>query len=153
MTRQTYIIQPEPHQARRRAMQAVADAQVGQKVTIADPVKSREQEEKYHAQIGDLSKQFILHGRKWDAEDMKRILIDGFKRETNRPAYPELQQAWASMGIVDLVPSLRGDGVVILGAQSRKLPKILASAFVEWLYALGAEVGIVWSEPRARVAV
>jgi len=146
--KQIYVIQPEPHPARRRAMQAVAEATVGQRVTIADKLKSREQEEKYHAQIGDLSKQFTLHGRKWKPEDMKRICIDAFKRETNTAAYPELKAAWASMDIVEMVPSLRGDGVVMLGVQSRDFPKILASAFVEWLYALGAEVGIEWSEPR-----
>ena len=42
-------------------------------------------------------------------------------------------------------PRIDGSGVVALGTQSRRFPKKLASAFVEWLYALGAEVGVRWS--------
>lgn len=144
--KQTFIIQPDPHPARRRAMQAVADATPGQRITIADPVKSRGQEEKYHAMLGDLSAQWTLHGRKWDAESMKRLCVDQFQRETKND--PDLKEEWEELAKVQMVPSIDGSGVVLLGVQTRKFSRKLAGAFVEWLYSLGAEVGIVWSEPR-----
>lgn len=131
--------------ARRLAIECVRAAPDGWVVRVGEPVKSRAQEEKYHAQIGDIAKQYEFCGRKWEPEDMKRLLIDQFKRETIND--PEFAQAWKDMGVVDMAPSLDGSGVVMLGVQSRKFPKKLASGFVEYLYSFGAEVGVRWSEP------
>ena len=39
-------------------------------------------------------------------------------------------------------------GVVMLGVQSKKVPLRLAIVFIEWLYALGAELDIKWTEPK-----
>ena len=40
--------------------------------------KSREQEEKYHAMIGDISRQMRYHGEKLDRESWKRLLVEAF---------------------------------------------------------------------------
>lgn len=110
------------------------------------PSKSREQEERYHAMIGDIAKQYLHCGKEWKLDDMKRILVDQFRRDTfNDPDFSDL---WAKMGVSEMAPSLRGEGVVLLGIQTRKFPSKLASAFIEWLYALGAELNIIWSEPK-----
>src|SRR3546814_12942470 len=53
-------------------------------VVIRKATKSRQQEEHYHALIGDIAKQYQHAGRTWDDEDMKRILVDAFKHETKR---------------------------------------------------------------------
>ena len=122
--------------ARRRAMQAVADAPAGHVVTINEPTKSREQEEKYHAQIGEIADAFRLNGKKLGAETMKRLLIDQFKHETLGD--PDLSRYWKTMAQIEMMPSLDGARVIVLGTQSRHFPKPLASAFIEWLNAWAA---------------
>lgn len=91
--------------------------------------KSREQEEKYHAMIGDIAKQAQHMGAKWSAEDWKRLLVDQYLRETEN-----LQGK--------IIPNLDGSGIVQLGYQTRKFTKEQASEFVEWLYSWAADNGI-----------
>lgn len=107
--------------------------------------KSREQERRYHAMIADISHQFEHCGRRWDAEDMKRLLIDQFRRDTKND--PALRDEWVKVAPLDMAPSLDGSGVVMLGVQSRKFGKKLATAFIEWLYAFGAENDVRWTDP------
>ena len=95
--------------------------------------KSREQEEKYHAMIGEIAKQAQHLGAKWDAESWKRLLVDQFCREND-----------IKTGVV--IPNLSGDGIVQLGFQTRKFTKEQASEFVEWLNAWGAEHGITYAQ-------
>jgi hypothetical protein len=120
------------------------------RVTFDDPLpaKSRDQEALYHVLIGDIAEQYEHAGRKWDSDSMKRILIDQFRKDTAKD--PDIAHLWASMGQFEMAPSFDGLGVVMLGAQSRKFPMKLASVFVEWLYALGAELNIKWSEPKRK---
>ena len=93
--------------------------------------KSREQEEKYHAMIGEIAKQAQHLGAKWDAESWKRWLVDQFCRDSD-----------IKTGVV--IPNLSGDGIVQLGFQTRKFTKEQASEFVEWLHAWGAEHGVTY---------
>jgi len=93
--------------------------------------KSRDQEEKYHAMIGEIAKQAQHLGAKWDAESWKRLLVEAFCKENG-----------LKTGAV--IPNLSGDGIVQLGFQTRKFTKEQASEFVEWLYAWGAEHGVVY---------
>jgi hypothetical protein len=92
--------------------------------------KTREQEEKYHAMIGDIAKQAQHMGAKWSAEDWKRLLVDQYMREVE-----EIQGK--------VVPNLDGSGIVQLGYQTRKFTKEQASEFVEWLYFWAAHNGVV----------
>lgn len=105
--------------------------------------KTREQEERYHAMIGDISKQYDHFGQKWNSTDMKRILVDAFKRDTAND--PDLMPEWAKMGEVRMAPCIGGGGFVVLGDQTRNFSRKLGSAFIEWLFAFGAENGIRWS--------
>jgi hypothetical protein len=91
--------------------------------------KSREQEEKYHAIIGDIAKQAQHLGAKWDAEGWKRLLVDQFCKDEGIPTGK-------------VIPSLDGAGIIQLGFQTRTFTKEQASAFVEWLLAWAAENGI-----------
>jgi hypothetical protein len=93
--------------------------------------KSRVQEEKYHAMIGEIAKQAQHLGSKWDAESWKRLLVDQFCRDNG-----------IKTGAV--IPNLSGDGIVQLGHQTRKFTKEQASEFVEWLHAWGAEHGVIY---------
>jgi hypothetical protein len=90
--------------------------------------KSREQEEKYHAMIGDIAKQAKHLGSHWDADTWKRLLVDKFVRE----------QGISSQ----IMANLDGNGIVQLGFQTRNFTKEQASEFVEWLYAWAADNGV-----------
>lgn len=95
--------------------------------------KSREQEEKYHAMIGDIAKQASHLGSKWDSESWKRLLVDLFLRENG-------------MYNGKILQNLDGTGIIQLGFQTRNFTKEQASEFVEWLHAWGAENGITYTE-------
>ncbi len=100
---------------------------------IKDAAKSREQEEKYHAMIGEIAKQAQHLGAKWDAESWKRLLVEQFCKDNG-----------LKTGAV--IPNLAGDGIVQLGTQTRNFTKDQASEFVEFLLAWGAEHGIVYTQ-------
>ena len=103
----------------------------GRKLTleVKDASKSREQEEKYHAIIGDIAKQAQHMGAKWDSESWKRLLVWQFCKEKQIDAGK-------------IVPSLDMTGVVQLGQQTRKFSKEQASEFVEFLMAWASEHGV-----------
>jgi hypothetical protein len=100
---------------------------------IKDATKSRHQEEKYHAMIGEVAKQAQQLGAKWDAESWKRLLVDQFCKDNG-----------LKTGAV--IPNLAGDGIVQLGMQTRNFTKEQASEFVEWLHAWGAEHGVTFEQ-------
>ena len=107
----------------------------GRKLTIEikDAKRSNEQNEKFHAIIGDIAKQASHLGSKWDAEDWKRLLVWQFCKEKQIDAGK-------------IVPSLDMTGVVQLGQQTRKFTKEQASEFVEFLLAWCTENGIELKE-------
>jgi hypothetical protein len=93
----------------------------GRKLTleIKDASRSNEQNEKYHAIIGDIAKQAQHMGAKWDAETWKRLLVDKYVRE---------------IGLTSkIMANLDNDGLVQLGFQTRKFTKEQASEFVAFL--------------------
>ena len=100
---------------------------------IKESGKTRDQEEKYHAMIGEIAKQAEHFGSKWDAESWKRLLVDQFCKDIG-----------IKTGVV--IPNLSGDGIVQLGMQTRKFTKEQASEFVEWLNAWGAKHGITYTQ-------
>ena len=97
--------------------------------------RSNEQNEKYHAMIGDISKQASHLGSKWDSESWKRLLVDLFLRENG-------------MYNGKILQNLDGTGIIQLGFQTRNFTKEQASEFVEWLHAWGAENGITFTETK-----
>lgn len=124
------------------AKQCIAHTPFGYMVTIQPQIKKREQEEKYHSLIGDISKQCKFMNIKFSREDWKRMLIDAFARVKSEEGNP-------LKGYGRIVPSLDGAGFVQLGIQSRDFSKSIASEFIEHLYAWGSqqEPPVVWSEP------
>lgn len=125
---------------RQLAKQWIDNAPDGWMVTFQEPAKAREQEEKYHAMIGDIAKKCKFMDRKWGREEWKRLLIDAFGRIKAAEGKP--LKGWGTV-----MPSLDGSGFVQLGVQSRHFRKAEASEFVEYLYSYGAENDVVWSEP------
>jgi hypothetical protein len=95
--------------------------------------KSRDQEEKYHAMLGEIATQAQHLGAKWSTEDWKRLLVDLFVKETG------LQGG-------KIIPSLDGQGIVQLGLQTRNFTKEQAMEFITFLEAWGASNGIIFKE-------
>lgn len=126
--------------AARQAIKRKADeVPEGWVATFSEPKKKREQEEKYHAMIGDIAKQCLFMGQKWHQDDWKRLLIDAFAkamRESGTPIHHDGR----------VVPSLDGQRVVQLGIQSRDFRIKEAAAFIEYLYSYGSEEGVAWSD-------
>lgn len=95
--------------------------------------------------IGDIARQVEHIGLKWDADDMKRILVDEFAEEMRNAGTPLHHDS-------RVVPSLDGRRIVQLGIQTREFYVKEAAQFIEFLYAFGADRGVQWSEPRERMA-
>jgi len=93
--------------------------------------KSRDQEEKYHAMLGEIATQAQHLGAKWSSEDWKRLLVDLFAKETG------LQGG-------KIIPSLDGQGIVQLGLQTRNFTKEQAMEFITFLESWGASNGIIF---------
>lgn len=126
-------------QARRNAAAFCMEAPAGWMVVFSEPVKKRAQEEKYHAMIGEIAAQVEHIGRKWDAESMKRLLLDEFADEMRAAGTP-------LNGDGSVVPSLDGRRIVQLGIQSRNFTVKEAAQFIEFLTAFGAARGVVFQE-------
>jgi hypothetical protein len=95
--------------------------------------KSRDQEQKYHAMLGEIAEQASHIGAKWDAEDWKRLLVDKFVRE-------ELSE------VTKVIPNLDNNGIVQLGLQTRNFTKEQAMDFITFLEAWGANNGIIYKD-------
>ena len=95
--------------------------------------KSRDQEEKYHAMLGEIAKQASHLGAKWSTEDWKRLMVDLFAKETG------LQGG-------KIIPSLDGSGIVQLGLQTRNFTKEQAMEFITFLEAWGESNGIIFKD-------
>jgi hypothetical protein len=134
--------------ARQNAVKAVQSAPDGWMVQVSEPAKKREQEEKYHAMVGDIAKQCDYNGRKLDSESWKRLLVEAFvfilreeARGQNKPdPFPSGR----------LLPSLDGMRIVQVEVLTRNFKVSQASQFIEYLAAFGAEKGVHWSETQQK---
>lgn len=122
-----FTMHPDPHPARKRAVQAVLDAPVGFVVRISEPTRSLEQSAKMWATLGDIAKQVVWHGRKLDAESWKHLFTSSLQK-------------------MDVVPNLEGTGFVALGLSTSKMSKRQMSDLIELAQAFGAQNGVKWGE-------
>jgi len=101
-------------------------------VTLGRPTRNNEQNAKVHAMFSDISKQVVYYGKKWNAEVWKRMCVASFLREIGVFAV--------------IVPALDGSGVEIINKETSKMSKKMMADLIEWVYALGSEYEVVWSE-------
>lgn len=128
---------------RRCADWVLNEAPEGWRVVGSPQAKRRAQEEKYHAQIGDIARQTTYAGKRWDADDMKRILVDEFAEEMRLAGTPLHHDG-------RLIPSENGRRVIKLGIQTSNFYIGEASQFIEFLYAYGADRDVQWSDEARR---
>lgn len=118
---------------------ALRGAPDGWMVVFSEPTKRRIQEEKYHAMIGEIAEQVEHIGRKWDLDDMKRLLVDEFADEMRSAGTPLHHDS-------RVTPSFDGRRIVQLGIQTRDFYVKEAAQFIEFLNAFGAMRGVVFSK-------
>jgi len=130
------------HQQARDGVAAYAQtAPIGWRVVFSEPKKKREQEEKYHAMIGDIAKVCTFMDKKQHVNDWKRLLVDAFAkamREAGSPIHHDGR----------VMPSLDFERVVQLGIQTADFYVGEAANFIEYLYSYGAEHSVIWTEPK-----
>ena len=135
----------EPAQAHKALMHAWAHAKAwlmaGHRLvlTIAPETRRDNHNRHFHSLIAQISNH--VGGDLADKEDAKRILISAFRIDTREI----LADEWGKFGDIRMGRGLRGE-VVVLGIQSRHFSSKLAHAFIEWLYAFGAEAGVIFTE-------
>jgi len=127
-------------QARQRCAEFAASAPDGWRVVFSEPRRKDIQNSKMHAMMEDIARQVQHAGRYWDADDMKRFLVDDFAEEMRSAGHPLHNDT-------RVFPSMDGRRIVQLGIQTREFRVAEASAFIEFLYAKGAEHSVKWTEP------
>jgi len=125
---QTFVLQPDPHPARRNAVAAVYAAPEGHVVVIRDATRSLEQNAASWPLLTQWAKQkeWPVNGKmtRLTAEEWKTILTAAFRNETGR-----------------IAQGLDG-GMVLLGARTRDFTKKEFSDWLEFLYAASAQHGV-----------
>ena len=133
------FLRAAPNMSRMTAHVAIDNAPDDYMILITAPKKKRIQEEKYHAMIGEIALVVPHAGRIWDAEDMKRILIEDFAEEMRSTGTPLRHD-------IRITPSMDGRRIVSLGIQSSEFLVKEADNFIEYLYAIGAKYDVQFKE-------
>jgi len=120
---------------RQRAMQAVKEATEGMEVIIKPPSRSLDQNAKIHAMFSDLASQIDWHGMKLHADVWKRLCTAAMLRELGESP--------------TLIPSIDGRGVEIIYEKTSRMSKKMMADLIEWVFAFGAEKGVVWGREAA----
>lgn len=125
------VFQLSHDQSRRNAAKAVMQAPENHRVTIQPRTRSLDANAKMWAMLSDISRQvkWPINGQleTLSPEDWKDIATASLHQE-NR-----------------IAQGIRG-GFVVLGRRTSKMTVREMSELIEFLYAFGAEHGVVWSE-------
>lgn len=116
------------------------------RITEADE-RTIEQNAKMHAMLSDISKQAKHLNKVLEVDDWKRLTVDQFKTDCINNNVARLADYWRKNNF-KLMPGLDGTSLVTLGKNTREFPRYVASGFVEWLLAYGADNNIKWSDPK-----
>jgi len=108
-------------------------------IRIVRESKSREQEEKYHAMIGDIAKTVKVYGKCYGADIWKAQLVDEFRKQRE-----EMGEPLSHPG--KTVISLDGERKITVRPSTRKFRKKESSDFIEFLYATGIEYGAKFTD-------
>lgn len=99
-------------------------------VTIGNESRNEQQSCKFHAMCGDVSRQCQWADKKRTAEQWKLLFVSAHAVATKQGA--------------EIVPGLEGEFLNIRESTARMGVKRMAS-LIEYVYAWGADNGVVWS--------
>lgn len=129
MIKQIFVLQPSPHPARANALEAVRNAAEGMCVEIKERTRSIEQNSAQWPILQAFSEQlqWPVNGQMvyLSADEWKTILTAAFKQETVRLA----------MGL--------NGGMVLLGYRTSQFGKREFSEWLDFLFSVAAERGVV----------
>lgn len=108
-------------------------------VEIRRPSKSREQEKKYHAMIQDIARQAELDGRQFGLEVWKAWAVDEFEQALQDNGEQLRHPS-------EVVLSRDKRRAVTIRASTRKFRKHEGSLFIEFLYKLGTDLNVKFSD-------
>lgn len=111
--------------ARKRALQAVADAPDGYVVTVAEPTRSLEANAKLHAELTEIADNVEWCGKKRPVETWKRLMTAAWLRARGES--------------VEILPALDGHGVDVVFRRTSDLSRAEMSELIEYLLAWKAE--------------
>ena len=114
---------------RKRAVAAVLEAKENSRVEIKGPRRTLDQNSKMWSMLTDVSRQKTHMGQHYDPDGWKHLFAHACGRETR------------------FIPALDGRGFVAIPLSTSDLSVSEMSDLIEFMYAWGAENGIVWSEP------
>lgn len=130
-----FVMQPAPHPARSLAVRAVHEAPDGYVVTIKEASRNLEQNALMWCLLNDFAEQleWPVNGvmTRLDAEAWKDLLTAAFSREQQRVS-----------------PGLNG-GMVLLGLRTSQFGKRQMAEFVDFIYSVGADRGVVFDQAAA----
>ncbi len=136
---QTYILRTE--RDRGFAVAAVMKAKTGLQVKISRPTRTSDQNALLHAVLTDVAEQVLWpqlprnDGEIHDVEWWKRRCTLGWLKDHK--------------DIAEIVPGLDDDGTfAILLPHTSDLDTEQCASLTEWVYAFGAENGVVFKEPK-----
>jgi hypothetical protein len=112
-------------------------------IIIQRPSKSRDQECRYHAMIGDIARTVEIDGRYYDTEVWKAKLLEEFDREMKLQGTPLAHPG-------RIVMSLDGQRYITVRPSSVKFRTRESSDFIEFLFSTGTDLGARWSDPSLR---
>ena len=89
--------------------------------------RTADQNAKLWPMLTDISEQVVWFGKKHSKEDWKDIITGSFRKG-------------------EFVPNLEGTGFVVLGMRTSKMGRKEFAQLIEYIYAMGADQGVKWSE-------
>lgn len=120
--------------ARSNASKAVLDAPTGHIVEIKEPTRTLAENALLHAILTDLAKQATWHGQKLPMEVWKRLCMAAWLREKGEQPL--------------MIPALDGQGFDVVFERTSKLTKKQCAELIDYIFALGAELGVKFTEVR-----
>lgn len=124
--KQTFILYGA--QQRDKALEAVRAAGDEYVVTVSEPKRSLVQNALMWVLLQELSEQVEWHGQHLTPENWKDMCTAALKKQ-------------------EVVPGIEG-GFVVLGTSTRKMTKPEMSELIEFIYAFGAQHGVVFGTPE-----
>lgn len=120
-------------------------------VRLCRPNKSREQEAKYHAMIGDIAKTVSLPMIDENGDAINGVMVKHKPDVWKAKLVHEFEKELKIQGIKLRKPSrktmsLDGSEVLTLRASTTEFNKVHGSMFIEFLYQIGTELGATFSE-------
>lgn len=112
----------------------IAETQTGRvlRVTVGEPKRTLAENAKLHAMLSEIAEQVEWAGKKRDVEVWKRLVVSAWCRARGEP--------------VEILPALDGHGIDIVPVRTSKLSKKDCAELIEFVYALGAEHDVQFTE-------